>query len=68
MYNKPAVNPIEQKIISTGKAKWKEYTIDFIAGKNKNKTLLYEFRVFATGSRDVKVRGIVLEETHEKTS
>ena len=59
--NKPAADTIEQKIMSTDKAEWKKYTIDFTAGKNENGNLLYEFRVFATGTGDVKIKGIFLE-------
>jgi hypothetical protein len=58
--SKAAADLIEQKVMSTGRGEWKEYTIDFTARKNEDSNLLYEFRVFATGTGDVKVKGIFL--------
>lgn len=53
---------IRKSITGTTEAQWKEYFMDFTAEENKNGNLIYEFRVFATGTGDVKVRAITVEE------
>jgi hypothetical protein len=42
-------------------AGWREHSVDFEAGENKQGNLIYEFRVFATGKGEVSVAGVSLE-------
>ncbi len=52
------VAPMSQGLVAP---EWREHSIDFEAGENKQGNLIYEFRVFATGKAVVSVAGVSLE-------
>lgn len=58
---RPLTSPIERRIITTDKTGWQEYEIFFQAEDNEKGNLVYEFRVYANGAGEVKVRRITLE-------
>jgi hypothetical protein len=57
----PAGQPISKEIRGVREPGPQEHSIDFIAKDNAKGELLYEFRVFSTGSGDVAVSGLSLQ-------
>ena len=55
-----AIPLIKKEVDGSPKDQWENHVVEFTAGVNEKRNLLYEFRVFTTGLGEVKVRAISL--------